>query len=197
MSSIHDAAWLNLEETLKENLSTEKAWQKIINFQANLNPKDYWKLIKELDIISEQDEIKEWLEQIVTDTPLPKNVVALWIGIAKLWDSDNDKEFYAIYLTGSDTYNPENADWAVEPSYDPTEKYIIPDALNLIDTILKTDEDNYSFNDWIIPIAYCSLNISNIMNNKLNTNAFTKFNKSLFVTVGYDDGDFIAIEPIT
>jgi hypothetical protein len=50
---------------------------KIINFQANLKPKDYCKSVKELDTISEQDEIKEWLEQMATDNPLTKNVVAL------------------------------------------------------------------------------------------------------------------------
>lgn len=195
MPSIHEAAWLNLEAILKEELPIKTAWQKLIDYHADANPKQYWSLIKTLDVGTEQEKINEWFEHTITNIPLTKNIIALWIGITKLWDDDNDREFYAIYITGSDSYNTVDVDWAVQPLYDPEEKYIVLNVLNTIDEILKTDEDDYGFNDWIVPIAYCSLTISDIIRTKLDKITFKNL-KNLFVSFGYDGGDFIAIKPI-
>lgn len=189
MTSHHEIAWENLEAVLKAALPIQESWPRFIELQAQINPTDYWTNIKELDVRTEQSKLRSELEQIIISTPLPNSIIALWIGITKLLN-ENDQDFYVMYITGTDKYDVDDADWAVEPLYDHENKYIITDQLNLIDDILRSDTENYSFNDWIIPIAYCALTISDILTQTDKT-SFLKFQQKLFVTVGYDDGDFI------
>lgn len=94
----------------------------------------------------------------------------------------------------------------MNPLYFPLNRYIDTAILNSIDSIIADDKKNYSFLDWILPIAYTALTINDIIATRLNKSLFLKFKKGffssgfkdkLFVTVGYDDGDVINIDPIT
>jgi len=191
----HDDSWANLEATINLRLPIRDAWSKIIDFYEKTVPRSYWNLLRQLEIEKEQINIKEWLEQLVIQSPLPDNVVALWIGITKFLD--DDKETSVIYLIGADTYNKKNVDWATEPSYDPVNKYGVLNVLNQIDAIIKEeDAEAYSFLDWILPLAYCSLSIDDIIRSKMDKTIFLKSQANIFVTVGHDSGDYIALSSI-
>jgi len=114
---------------------------------------------------------------------------ALWIGIVKL--VDNNKEVYAIYLTGSDSYDEDDIDWSTEPVYEPENRYVIVGVLNEIDEIIVNDNDgDYSFLDWILPLAYCALTFDDIISTKLNKKLFLNSKAKLFVSLGHDSGDY-------
>ncbi|SEO81601.1 hypothetical protein SAMN05192574_113136 [Mucilaginibacter gossypiicola] len=200
MSTIHDAAWNNLISTINLSLPLRDSWDKIIISCSELIKVDYWDKLKQIDIEANQVGLALWMERLVTQSPLPENVSAIWIGIIKILNEDDngtEKEAYAIYLTGSENYAPDDAEWAVEPVYDPQHKYVIPDILNLVDDLLKSDQENYAFTDWILPLAYTSLAISDIINFRLKKENFLKYRQSLFVSVGFDDGDLVNVTPIT
>jgi len=191
----HDKSWDNFETVFNSRLPIKNAWNKIIDFHEQTSPNSYWSSLRNLDVESEQKDIKEWLEQLVTHSPVPNSVVALWLGITKFLE--NSKEVYVIYLIGSDAYNNNDIDWATEPTYEPENKYGILGVLNQIDSIIKTgDKDDYSFLDWILPLAYCALTIDEIIRTKLEKKLFLKSRNKLFVSTGHDDGDYKELSPI-
>jgi hypothetical protein len=201
----HDKAWGNLETVLNSKLAINDSWNKIIDLESDLVPADYWAQLRTLNVQADQDNILKQLERVITDSPMPENIIALWIGIIKLWDEKESKEYYSMYLAGSDSYDVEDADWAADPAYFSPNCYISSEVLNSVDHIIAVDRNNYSFLDWILPIAYTALTVSDIIERRLNKSLFLKYKKglfftkskeSLFVTVGYDDGDFISIQSI-
>lgn len=195
MTFKHDSSWENLEEVFKAQLPIKDSWNRIIDFHEQTVARDYWIELRQLDVTAEQEEIKDWLEKLIDDNPLPEQIIALWIGIAKLMDGD-DNEIYAIYLTGAESYDQEDIEWATESTYEPEDKYGVLDILNQIDAIIKKDSENYSFLDWILPLAYCALTLDEIIRTKLNSNIFLQFQERLFVTTGHDSGDFLNLSRI-
>jgi len=190
----HDNSWDNLLEVYNSKLTIKEAWNKIIDFHENIISKPFWTALRQIEMDSEQAEIKTWLEQIVTDSPLPKSVVALWIGILKM--DYNEMEIPTIYIIGADTYDADDIDWACEPIYIPENRYVCPGVLNQIDEIVKSDNENYEFFDWILPLAYCALTLDEIIRTKLNKKVFLTSKDKLFVATGYDSGDYLKISNI-
>lgn len=195
MKFVHSKSWDNFETIFDSKLPIEQSWAKIISFHENVAPKPYWGKLKQLDIKSEQLDIQNWLEQLVTDSPIPENILALWIGIVKL--VDNNKEVNAIYLTGSGSYDEDDIDWATEPMYEPENRYVIVRVLNEIDEVIVNDNDgDYSFLDWILPLAYCAMTFDDIIRTKLNKKLFLNSNAKLFVSLGHDSGDYKGLSAI-
>ncbi|MBC8053191.1 MAG: hypothetical protein H7Y13_09005 [Sphingobacteriaceae bacterium] len=195
MTFAHNKSWEHFETVFNSKLPIKEAWDKIIDFHEKTVPTCYWTQLRELDVETEQQEIKEWFEQLVANDPLPQKVISIWIGIVKLLD-DNDNKVNAIYLTGADSYDKDDIEWATEPTYEPENKYGVLDILNQIENIIKEDPKNYSFLDWILPLAYCSLTIDEIVRRKLDPSIFLKSQKKLFVTTGHDSGDYMNLSPI-
>ena len=193
MNFQHDKSWEIFETVFDLKLPINESWNRIIDFHEQISSKSYWTKLRQLDFLEEQNNIKEWLESIVTNSPIPDNIVALWIGITKI--IDNNKEVYVIYLVGSDSYNKDDIDWATDATYEPENRYGILEVLNKIDKTIKKDE-NYSFLDWILPISYCAFTIDEIIRTKLNRKLFLKSKSKLFVTTGHDSGDYKELTPI-
>jgi hypothetical protein len=191
-----EESWAHFEQVFDAKLPIREAWKQIIDFHERVRPKPYWDALRKLDVETEQREMKEWLEQLATKSPIPADVLALWIGISKLWDEENAEEVYAIYVQGTDLYSRENLEWIADPIYEPEGGYAALDVLNQTDEIIRSDEEDYTFLDWILPLAYCALTIDEIIRTRLNKKPFLKFNKLLFVTTGHDNGDFKELAPI-
>ena len=197
MEYSHENSWANFEAVFNANLGINEAWNKIIDYHEQLKPQKYWAALRQLELEKEQVEIAQWVEDVVTNSPIPKSVEALWFGITKIWDEENAKEFYAIYLQGADKYDSEDIDWVLESSYEPEENFGIVEGLNQIDELIRDDSDDYAFLDWILPLAYCALTLDEIIRtNKMNRELFLKAKKKMFVTTGFDDGDFVNLTAI-
>jgi len=190
----HDKSWKTLKSIFELKLSAKEAWNMFIDFHEQTNPKIYWSNLKDIDIETEQVEITEWIEQLITNNPIPKETVAIWIGLLKL--ADNEIEVPTIYLVGADTYDAEDIDWACEPTYLPENRYGQPALLKEIDEIAKSDEDNYEFLDWILPLAYSTFTIEEILRTKLNKRLFLKYHDRINVAVGHDSGDYMDLSCI-
>jgi len=197
MNYSEDKSWEHFESVFNAKLPIKEAWGRIIDFHEQLKPKKYWADLRQLEVEPEQEEIKEWMEDIVALSPIPKNIVALWVGITKIYDEEDKKEFYAIYLSGAKSYDQDYIDWTAKPTYKPDENYGILDVLNHMDEIIRKDKEDYSFLDWILPLAYCALTIDEIIRTKrLNKKHFLQACPKLFVTTGFDDGDFVNLTAI-
>src|SRR5690606_38716213 len=102
-----------------------------------------------------------------------------------------------LYLHGANQYDKEDIEWATEPNYEPDleRKYFIPEGLNELNNLIEGDED-YSFLDWILPLAYSSIILENLITNKIDKTILKNIDK-LGVTTGFDSGDFQALAPLT
>lgn len=190
----HDKSWETLKLIYDLKLTAKEAWNKFIEFHEQTNPKSYWTNLKNIDIETEQIELKEWLEQLILNNPLPKETVAIWIGLLKL--EVNEMEVPTIYLVGTETYDAEDIEWACEPTFLPENRYGQPALLKEIDEIAKTDEDNYEFLDWILPLAYCTFTIDEIIRTKIDTTLFLKHHSLINFAVGHDSGDYMNLSSI-
>jgi hypothetical protein len=197
MEYSYDKSWDAFEEIFNAKLGIKESWNKIIDFHEAIKPKSYWSLLRELDVEAEQEDIRDWMEQIVENSPLPKSVVALWVGITQLWDEETQKDYYAIYLTGASTYDAEDIDWAAKPKYEPEENFGIVQVLTQLTQIISDDQTDFSYLDWILPISYVAFSIDEIIrSNSLEKKIFLKGKNLLHVTTGYDEGDFVNLTPI-
>lgn len=190
----HDQSWNNLMEVLDSKLPIKESWNRIINFHESIISKPYWSSLRQLDFETEQDEICNWLEQLVIKSPVPQNILAFWIGITKM--KYKSKILPTIYVVGSKSYDNDNIEWACNPVYEPDNRYALPEILAEIDKILKSDKGNYEFFDWLFPMAYCSLTFDDIIRSKLKKELFLNGRKRLFITVGHDEGDFVNVSTI-
>lgn len=195
MNFEHSNSWDNFEKVVKSGTSIKDGWDQIIDFHKNIKEKNYWIDLKKLHLQAEQKEIKDWLESTVTEEPFDKNIVSFWIGINKFLD-DAENEVYAIYLAGCESYDKEDAEWATEPTYLPESRYFISEVLNEIDKRIKEDKEDYSILDWILPLAYASLTLNDLIKNRLDISKFLKHRDKIFVTTGHDGGDYMNLNSI-
>lgn len=194
MEFSYDNSWDSLTTLSAAKLSAKEAWIKFIDFHEDTIPKPYWSELKQLDLESDQTEIVAWLEQLFSASPMPESVGAIWIGILKY--EEDDKEIQAIHLIGADDYEKDDNEWACDPTYLPENRYFVPKVLQQIDEISQTDEDNYSFLDWILPLAYCTFMFDEIIRTKLNKTLFSTNKHQINVVTGHDSGDFIEISSV-
>jgi hypothetical protein len=190
----YDKSWACLTTIFGSKLTAKDAWNKFIDFHEQLVSKSYWKDLRELDIDAEQTNIVAWFQQTITDNPIPKGVVAIWIGILKF--VHDNREIPTIYFIGADNYDKEDIEWACDPTFLPENRYSQPSTLQQIDDIARTDKENYAFFDWILPLAYSTFTFDEIIRNKLDKKLLLKHNNVLHVALGHDNGDYMNLQDI-
>ncbi len=119
-----------------------------------------------------QKEIFYWLNRISDSEELPKNIIAILIG---LFESDNG---YTIYLIGSKTFNEDDSDWACNNDFKPKNKYFV------------VDDDKLNDKNWEVIL---SLTIEAVKKYQ------RKYPDSLVekiehLAIGFDDGDLTIIK---
>ncbi len=191
----HDKSWSALTEILNLKTTAKEAWLKFIEFHEEIVPKTYWSQLKIIDIESEQTNIVNWITTIMAKQPIPKKIVAIWIGLLKL-AGENQSEIPTIYFGGSDHYSIGDNQWANDLKYLPANRYAQPSLLNEIDILAKTDEENYEFLDWIFPLAYCAFTFDEIIRTKLNKKILLKHKDRMIISIGYDNGDYIDLTQV-
>lgn len=192
----HDKSWEAFTTILNSKVPARQAWTKFIEFHEQNFPKPYWTTLKEIEIEEEQRNINDWLTNVVIEKPIPKKILAIWIGLLKL-AGDNKSAIPTIYFGGANYYDKNNSDWACDLTYLPDNRYAQPGLLQNIDAVAKTDEDDYEFLDWIFPLAYCAFTFDEIVRTKLDKSLFLKHKDKIFVAVGHDSGDYIDLTTIT
>lgn len=190
----HDQSWNILTAIFSQKLSAKDAWNKLLDEHEKLVPKNYWTRLRTIDVEAEQTDIVNWLHGIATENQIPATVVALWIGIVKF--EDGVKETSTIYLAGADSYDKDDIDWACEPNYLPENRYAQLGSLLEIDDVVRADETDSEFLDWILPLAYCAFTFDEIARTKLNKRLFLQYKEKLFIAAGHDDGDYLGLTPI-
>lgn len=190
----HDKSWDYLVKLFNSHLPVNEAWVKLIEFHEKDAPKTYWSKLKSMDLASEKELLKDWLQDLVSKHPLPASVSALWVGMFK--HTQDEKEMYVIHLTGADTYSKDDIVWASTPSYLPADRYAVPGILNEINSLIEKDKTDYHFLDWILPVAYSAFIFDEVIRTSLDKKLFLKHKPELFFVTGHDEGDYLDLTPI-
>lgn len=194
MAFNYDTSWDLLTNTLAQQLPASKAWQQFIDAHAQLYPNPYWEVLKAIDIDHEQADIAGWINQVVAEEPVPKGIVAIWIGLFKFADEDDATPL--TYIVGANEFDGDSADWALDPVYEPDNRYVQLSSLLHIDNTIKAHPADYAFLDWILPLAYCAFVFDDLARTQLDKKLFTQENTKLHLAVGHDSGDFVNLSSI-
>jgi hypothetical protein len=186
--------WDDFEAIFNQRLPVAQSWSKLIDLLENIKAKPYWAQIRNIDIKTERKEIKDWFELTFSTDEITAETKCLWVGIQEYADKD-DAKLYGIYLIGYDVAGPDEID-GDEPSYSPEDSMIIIDNLSAIEKLINSDNDDYDFLDWLLPVAYCSLVLDDIIRQDLYKLLVLKFNDKMPAAVGYDGGDYITLSTI-
>ena len=202
MNANFDHAREYLETTLSDRLPLKEAWRRIVDFHALRSAKDYWPQIRAEDIEAERDAVLGWWQKLLQKEPPPQEVCAVWVGLFKFIDETHREETYAMYLVGCDLYDADDIEWATDPVYLPKGRYFIPAGLNRIGALLqlheRDDHDTFCLLDWILPLAWCALLLDDLTRNRLiDSGLFQSTGDRVFLSTGFDDGDYLALTPIT
>jgi hypothetical protein len=188
MNISHEDAWASLERTLSQKQSATDAWDDFLTSMETIAPHRIWDQLREITVENEQQEIREWLNGAAEVRDLPDSIQGFWIGITQMHVKSVDRDVYAYYVVGCDSFSEEDAEWATESSLRLTDTYCAPDFLLEVQTMIA-DEDGELL-DWILPLALSAFVFDDIIRNSLNP----KFHKSglseMKFAVGYDGGDF-------
>ena len=79
---------------------------------------------------------------------------------------------------------------------------IMPEGLNRIGALLRwherDDHDTFCLLDWILPLAWCALLLDDLTRNRLIDKIFFRGpGDRIFLSTGFDDGDYLSLTPIT
>ena len=191
----YEASWDELTKVLQAHSSVSEAWINFLNSLEKQAKKKYWQSLRALDITTEQEELKDWIEGMFTNFPIPADTKALWIGIIKV-EGEENQEMPAIYLIGSNEYDTDDIDWAANATYLPDNRYVCPGILTEIDDIIRVDKKDYQFLDWILPVAYCALTLDELFGKKIDKKIALQHHSILHIAVGHDSGDYLEISPL-
>lgn len=188
----HDSSWDILTSTLALKAPANEAWNIFIDLHEQIVPKPYWTKLRQIDIATEQAEIVEWLGFLLDAEPMPETTKAIWIGLVK-FAGDGEREIPAFYIVGADVYDKEDIEWACDAPYRPDNGYAQLGSLQYIDETLRTDNENYSFLDWIFPLAYCAFTFDEVFRTQTAKGLLPKSGTEINIVVGHDDGDYIEL----
>ncbi len=195
MEHNYEKSWEDFVTILNLRLPAKDAWDELVKAYENENS-SFGNSLRNIDVASDRKDTKAWIETVASTHTIGKDVLAIWIGICKLLYEE--RELYAVYLVGCDSYDKDDIDWATEPTYIPENRYYVLDGLNQLHDILKSKSgDDYSFLDWILPLAYCCFLIDDLIINELNADQLLLYRDELFVSCGHDSGDYINLTPIS
>jgi hypothetical protein len=127
-------------------------------------------LFKKTNTPDNKKELFAWLNNINLNSKPTNDVKAYWFG---LFETPNG---YTIYLTGSNTYDENDSDWACNVDFAPKEKY------------MELGLKGYKWED-VLKIAI------DLVKSFIESEDYKKhfISKADHIAIGFDDGDLIKI----
>ncbi|MCC9168995.1 hypothetical protein [Pontibacter harenae] len=124
--------------------------------------------------MSTKTDFTNWLDRINKTETVSDSIVAFNFGLFETESS------YTIYLTGSETFDEEDDDWATNVNFEPEDKYF------------ELDPSTMKGKDWEKALEVYEGLVSEYVNSE-------NFNNSIFknaeaITTGFDDGNLVRVK---
>ncbi|PHR97389.1 MAG: hypothetical protein COA80_07825 [Leeuwenhoekiella sp.] len=163
-------------------------------------------LFVDIDIDKLKKEFDEWLVDVITKEPIPKNIKSLYFGLATLAfpDIDDGKEQTTVYLSGSRLTPKQDEDWACDTAYFPNRRYLLPTEFEKIDHVIKSndnlggDYEVFVFNGLLNLLVLDALtdfkdSLMTYLDKKLGFFKTTKKRDSMHFGAGFDSGELYVL----
>ncbi len=159
----------------------------LIDYCAEQEPWHGWNALRKLDFDSDQQNLKQWLHQLLTHEPPPNEVNAFWFGLFNPVISG--KSTCVLYLAGTETYdrNDEDFEWACDPAWFPSERYAESQVLDAIYKQLNTASDAVSSYEYVLCLGYAGLVVNHLAAN-LPLSKWLGEKSSRALAIGFDSG---------
>jgi hypothetical protein len=168
----------------------------LIDYCAENEPWHGWNVLRKLEFASDQQNLKQWLDQLLTHEPPPHEIKAFWFGLFN--PVINGKSTCGLYLAGTETFdgNDEDFEWACDPAWFPSERYAESQVLDGISQQLNTVNNTVLSFEYVLCLGYAGL----VVNHLAATLPFSKWlgNKSSrALAIGFDSGAGIVLGSFT
>ncbi len=180
----------------KGTLSLSLAMSRVIEYCELNQPDERWKVFRDLNY-DQVDTMQHWLEHVQGENPPEEPLTGLYFG---LFNPIYEDEVTAdIYISGS--YQEievfEDEDWLGDQDYFPQTGYAHSSILSQIYRLAYQENGLENEAEYPLCLAYGVLVVNHLLKQTDVTGLFHKNNKSIYVAVGYDDGDYVILGKIT
>lgn len=118
------------------------------------------------------NEFQQWLAHIARTECPDQSIIAYYFGI---FEGETN---YTVYLTGTTSYDPEDADWASNNDFEPANKYfVLPYACNQT--------------DWSEILEIVSTDLKGFVASALFAHSF--LSQAQAIATGFDEGELVEI----
>ena len=154
--------------------------------------KELWKRLRLLDFEADARRLSEWLAQLLSAEPPPKDVNGLWFGLHNPCDAEGEASCQ-MYIGGSTGFDPKTKfnEWVCDLSYFPEGWYatsqVLPEIYRLVDSI---EEENVSYlGEAFLAHGFLALLVSNWCHGPMKSHLLGNAEMRA-VVIGHDNGDF-------
>lgn len=186
--NINDA-YSYVNDVIKLNPSVNDGMKKLLDYCRNHYESCAWDTIQNMDFKEDEQNIKEWLQDILENEPPCEEIDAFWFG---LFDGiiDDEEEACILYFSGVNCIDDED-ELDYEPVYIPDDRYSDSKILHDMSITLKNEGGKIAeIGEYILCLGYAALVINNIINT-LDKRFLLELRIPGKVMVGFDSGDYI------
>lgn len=189
--------WEFYNNSLGQNNSLNNNWLQILDELSKDFPAELLNKFKTYDLEKERESVFDWLNETINKEPFDKNICSFWFGLEKFTTQDKpDDEFYCFYLVGCEEYDKDDIEWATDPVYLPENRYYSSSQFNEIYETIKKDEESFEILDWILPVAYFTYVLNDLIKSKWLNPLFLTHKKKIHISSGHDSGDYVNLSNI-
>ena len=186
-----------LKDQIENKLDIKSGYDEIKQMLLEYNLPAFDINIQELE-----KEFNEWLSDLISQEPIPKDIKSIYFGLANLSfpEIDDGNENTTVYISGS-VYSPEkDEDWACDTTYFPQRRYLILDDFDKIYEQVKSNKELDGDYEVLVFNGLLNLLILNNIkqykeqlltskNRKLGFKKKEMKRASLYLGAGFDSGD--------
>jgi hypothetical protein len=177
---------------------TEDGMLQLIDYCKRQLPNRIWDRFNRLDYEKDVKRLGGWFRSLLISEPPPGNINAFWFGLFTACKEDG-KETFSLYVIGSTSYDSsdDSGDWAciTNESFVPKGRYAKSKILSEIYELVSKDEAVKEIGEYVLCLGYAGLAIKEITRG-IEPRLLFGLRDSRAIAVGFDEGDFITLNPI-
>jgi hypothetical protein len=181
---------------LSSEVDVDDGMSLLIDYCAEQEPWRGWNVLCKLEFDSDQLNLKQWLDELLTQEPPPDYVKAFWFGLFN--PVINGKSTCGLYAAGMKTFDRKDEDfeWACNPAWFPDGRYAKSKILDTIYQRVNKAKEPVSSYQYVLCLGYAGL-VLNQLATTLPLSQWLGKKSSRSLAIGYDAGGGIFLGSFT
>lgn len=134
----------------------------LIDYCAEQEPWHGWNVLRRLEFDSDQLNLKQWLEELLTHELPPDHLKAFWFGLFN--PVINGKSTCGLYAAGTEAFDHKDEDfeWTCNPAWLPDGRYAKSKILDAIYQRVNKAKDAVSRYGYVLCLGYAGLVVNQL-----------------------------------